>query len=103
MDYFVYKPWRFFSDTNGDGAITITDVWNWLVWLFFLPGDCFLYFIMAVFPDLAQFFELSSNSYHGFISGIFSFIVWVVIIFNLWVIKISFVEWLDKLDEVNEK
>jgi large-conductance mechanosensitive channel len=89
MGHFRYKPWRFFYDTNGDGFITISDVINWLIWLFFLPGDSFLYFIMTVFPRSARCFEISYNNYHGFISGLVSFIVWAFIIFILLAIKVT--------------
>ena len=66
-------------DTNGDGVITISDVINWLIWLFFLPGDSFLYFIMTAHPEVARFFEISIDNFHGFLSGIFSLIGWVLV------------------------
>ena len=75
----ITKPWHFVSDTNEDSIITISDVLNWISWLFFLPGDSFLFYVNKEFPNIARFFEISNDSFHGFISGFLSFFAWCAI------------------------
>ena len=83
----ITKPWHFVSDTNEDSIITIRDVLNWVSWLFFLPGDSFLYWINTEFPNIARFFEISNDSFHGIISGFLSFFAWCAIFGILAVIE----------------
>ena len=83
----ITKPWLFVSDTNGDSIITISDVVNWIIWLFFLPGDTFLYCIITIFPNIARFFEVSNDNFHGFLSGFLSFFAWCCIFSILAVIE----------------
>lgn len=78
MDYDL-RLWSFFADMNGDGAITISDVWLWIKWLYFYPGDGLHYALMHGLPKLAEFFEVSSASYGGGFSGVVSFFAWLCI------------------------
>jgi hypothetical protein len=40
-----YDPrlWTFVADRDFNGKITISDVWLWFKWLYFYPGDLFIY------------------------------------------------------------
>jgi hypothetical protein len=79
MDYDL-RLWSFFADMNGDGAVTISDVWLWFKWLYFYPGDGLLYAVMSGAPKIAYFFELSSVSYGGGFSGVVSFFAWLIVL-----------------------
>lgn len=68
--------WYFAADANGDGAVTISDVWEWVLYVFFAPGDLLLLWIMGA-PDLARFLELDASSLQGWGSGFISACVWV--------------------------
>lgn len=83
----VKKPWDFSIDPNNDGTFTISDFGHWFSQLYFLPGDCFLYFILNTFPALARFLEITQYDYHGWLSGILSFIIWVVLVCNIFAIS----------------
>jgi hypothetical protein len=63
MKSILERGWYPFSDTNGDGIITISDVVNWL---FFLSGDGFLYGVKTWLPGVAQVFELSNSTTEKF-------------------------------------
>ena len=67
--------WRFAKDMNCDGLFTISDVFLWIEWLFFLPGDGLLWWLMQN-EGLATFFELTPAAYSGWTSGVFSVIAW---------------------------
>jgi len=79
MDYDL-RLWTFVADMNSDGAVTISDVWLWFKWLYFYPGDGMLYVAMKSTPALAQFFEMSSMSYGGGLSGTVSFFTWLTVL-----------------------
>lgn len=79
MSSIIEKPWQFVYDTNGDGFITISDVIDWLIWLFFLPGDSFLYFLIKQYTSISRFFEIDVDNFHGILSGILSFVMWFII------------------------
>lgn len=74
------RIWSFVADMNGDGAVTISDVWLWFKWLYFYPGDGFLFATEKWAPKLAQFFELSVATYSGGFSGVMSFFVWLFVL-----------------------
>jgi len=59
---------------NLDGSITISDVWLWIKWLYFYPGDGLVYFLFHKAPSIASFFEMTPSSYGGVFSGMVSFI-----------------------------
>jgi hypothetical protein len=86
----MYDPrqWAFVADMNFSGSITISDVWLWFKWLYFYPGDGFVYFLFNKIPDVGHFFEITYSSYGGVLSGIVSFCVWITATFILWVILI---------------
>ena len=80
MRDYMYRQWSFVTDMNYDGIVTISDVWLWIKWLYYYPGDLFLYFLMQDFPRLAVFVEVAPESYSGSFSGIFSVFFWTVVI-----------------------
>ena len=67
--------WFLAKDMNCDGQFTISDVFLWGEWFFFLPGDGLLWVIMQD-ERLATFFELTPAAYSGWTSGVFSVIGW---------------------------
>ena len=75
---FDYIPWRFVLDANTDGRVTISDLTSLLAQFYFLPGDSLAYSIMHHALGLAEFLELSSNTYRGLASGIVSFFGWLI-------------------------
>lgn len=77
----MYNPrqWLFVADMNFSGAITIKDVWLWVKWLYFYPGDVFIYFLLNKVPGVGHFFEMTYSSYGGVLSGILSFFIWIII------------------------
>jgi uncharacterized iron-regulated membrane protein len=72
------RQWSFIADMNFDGAVTISDAWLWLKWLFFYPGDLLFYVLMTSVSPVARFLELSQSSYGGWSSGIISAITWLI-------------------------
>jgi hypothetical protein len=65
---------------TGDGVITISDVWLWVKWLYFLPGDAA---IASVGPTpVGQFLEASPQSFGSVWSGTLSFVIWPMLL--LW-------------------
>ncbi len=64
---------------NDDGVVTISDVWLWLHWLYFYPGD----FVLASFEatPIGTFFEVTPSSFGGWASGVISAIVWIFVFF----------------------
>jgi len=77
MEYGL-RLWSFAADMNGDGGVTISDVSLWFQWLFFYPGDAFFYNVMLYLPKVTQFFELTVSSYGGWVSGVISYILWII-------------------------
>ena len=72
------RQWSFMADMNYSGSITISDVWLWIKWLYFYPGDGFIYFLVNQAPDVGHFLEITYSSYGGVLSGIVSFVVWII-------------------------
>ena len=70
------RQWTFVADMNANGSVTISDVWLWVKWLYFYPGDGLVYFFVNEVPKIGQFFEITYNSYNGVFSGIISFLFW---------------------------
>ena len=73
-------------DMNYDGLFTISDVnmsfwlgWEWLVWLFFLPGNTMIWTLLKYVPILGVFLELKTDFYNGWITGIVSGFTWLII------------------------
>ncbi|MFM9847698.1 MAG: hypothetical protein ACKVP3_11125 [Hyphomicrobiaceae bacterium] len=76
---YASQRFRFATDMNGDGLFTISDVWLWLKWLFFAPGDGVLLFLMAFMPDISDFLEVDQGSMYGWLSGFLSAVLWIVV------------------------
>jgi hypothetical protein len=74
----ISERWNLVSDMTRDGMFTISDVWQWLGYLFHAPADAGYYLIMRRAPDLAQFLEISVASYGNWPSGVLSTLVWVI-------------------------
>ena len=76
----MYDPrqWSFVTDMNYSGSVTISDVWLWFKWLYFYPGDGLVYFLVNGAPKIGQFLEITYSSYGGVLSGVVSFIVWII-------------------------
>jgi hypothetical protein len=65
------------GDMNLDGVVTISDVWLWLQWLYFLPGD--LAALVLLDSPVGDFFEITLSSLQGIGSGVLSFMFWFVV------------------------
>lgn len=72
---FMSARWEPMIDMNRDGFFTITDLFYWCFWLFYLPGDVVLS-VLLQFRVPTQFFELFSESYGGLGSLIMSSMYW---------------------------
>lgn len=71
--------WFIASDMNCDASLTISDVKLWLGWLFFLPGDG-LHYALLGWQGAAIFLELTPEIYGGWVSGILSAVLWLVML-----------------------
>lgn len=67
MEAMKYR-WYLTSDPNADGLFTISDVWLWIKWFYFAPGDILIY--VATQVGLGTFFELGPHSYGNWFSAI---------------------------------
>ena len=74
-------------DMTGDGAVTISDVWEWVTWVINTPGDALIWLI-AKAPDWAAFFEnwaaffeitITPDSYGNWFSGVVSAVFWLIL------------------------
>ena len=54
---------QFTLDANGDGQFTFTDIFERLWALLFLPGDLFVYVLLAYAAPLARWLELGPGDY----------------------------------------
>lgn len=72
-----FNRWDFAWDMNRDGAVTISDVWLWTQWIFFLPGDGLITLMVHATPSIANFFEVSYSSFGGAGSGVISGVIWL--------------------------
>jgi hypothetical protein len=68
---------------NGDGMVTISDVWLWLKWIFFAPGDFLLLVLMKYGTSVALFLEITPANISGVLSGVISAFVWFVMIIGV--------------------
>ncbi len=75
-----YRQWSFVTDMNYSGSVTISDIWLWFKWIYFYPGDGVIYFLVNKASSIGNFLEISYADYGGVLSGIISFIVWIVIL-----------------------
>lgn len=72
---FESPRWQPLMDMNRDGLFTITDLFYWCFWLFYLPGDVVLS-VLLQFDGPSRFFELYSESYGGLGSLVMSSLYW---------------------------
>ncbi len=72
--------WIFVADMNRDGLVTVSDLWLWVKWAFYAPGDCILLGVMLQMPQVAKFLEVSTLMLYGWWSFAISLWVWYVII-----------------------
>jgi hypothetical protein len=73
---------NFDYDMNGDGVITISDIWSWIGWVYFAPGDLMLLGAMRDLTNFARFFEMTPQM----LSGVWSF--FISTLFWLWILRI---------------
>ncbi|HVY07990.1 MAG TPA: hypothetical protein VHB46_18585 [Burkholderiales bacterium] len=76
----VARQWEFVADMNHSGDITISDVWLWIKWIYFWPGDALIYVLLQKAPELAAFLELSTKQFGGPLSLFLSFALWVLFV-----------------------
>ena len=74
------RQWSFITDMNYSGSVTISDVWLWFKWLYYYPGDGFIYFLINQIPDVGHFLEITNSNYGGALSGTVSFIAWFLVL-----------------------
>ena len=75
------RLWYFSADMNADGAVTIADVWLWLQWLFFYPGDFIVNLAIHFgFFEVVDKLELTTHIYGGLLSGVLSALFWFFIL-----------------------
>ncbi len=65
-------------DMNADGQFTLSDVWLWVVHVYFVPGDAVLWMLLTYVPGLAIFLELGPGNYHGLFTALVSGGIWLV-------------------------
>lgn len=72
------RQWKFVADMTGNGTVTVSDVWLWIQWLYFWPGDGLIYLVIRYLPGAAAFLELSPGKFSGPLSLFLSFGLWIV-------------------------
>ena len=77
------ERWSLLLDMNRDGLFTISDIWSWVSYGFFAPGDGFIFLVLNSFPDVGTFLEYSVADYGGISSGIISSVVWLSIFIGI--------------------
>lgn len=99
-------PW----DMDGNGLFTISDVsawgdlmWQWVAWLFFVPGDLLFAFVLLYVKPFATFFEITLEIFGGWESGFLSAVFWLfsLLMFGGFLILIAdeiadFTQWIRK-------
>ncbi len=82
------ERWHIQMDMTGDGAVTISDVWEWVTWVINTPGDGLIWLIAkapdwaAIFEIWAAFFEITitPDSYGNWFSSVVSAVFWLSLI-----------------------
>jgi hypothetical protein len=72
------RRWAFVADMTGNGTVTVSDLWLWIQWLYFWPGDALIYGVMKYAPDVARFLEFTPTKFGGPLSLFLSFGLWIV-------------------------
>ena len=75
----LHRPRRSCSASRR-ASRTVSDIWPLIEWVFFLPGDLLVLTLMAGGPEVATFLELTTESLGGSISGVVSFMAWLVVL-----------------------
>jgi len=73
------RQWSFVADMTGNGTVTVSDLWLWIEWLYFWPGDGLIYLVMRYLPGAAGFLELTPARFGGPLSLFISFGLWIVV------------------------
>jgi hypothetical protein len=70
--------WQIAWDMNGDGAVTVSDAWIWLKWIFCAPGDFLLLLFMMYGTAVALLLQIRpGSSLCSFLSVLISVTVWL--------------------------
>ncbi len=72
----------FFWDMNADGLVTISDVFQWFDFLFYLPAKIAM-FMVSDMPPVATFFEINCLTGEGWGGAVFSLLAWAYTIEKL--------------------
>jgi len=68
------------GDFNFDGKFSITDLWVGFTWIFFYLGDWIHFHMLYTFPfGFSQFLELDVTFYSGWLSGITSLYIYLIV------------------------
>lgn len=87
------NPATSFGDRNGDGIVTISDIWRLLGDVVSLPGDAVIAMLLndrqsGAASGLANFLELSCGSLSGSWSTTLSAVLWAMVILG-WLISLA--------------
>ena len=72
------RQWNWLTDITGDGKVTISDVWGWIGWLYYWPGDFLIKYLVRT--DLGIFFEFTYADYGRTFSFFISGFAWLWIL-----------------------
>jgi len=102
----MYRQWELVSDMNGDGFITISDVWAWVGWVFYYPGDIAIYSMNSIregallLNNYARFFETTPPQYGGWVSFFISLAAWGFLsLMVLGMMGLLLIAWVKKLSD----
>ena len=87
------RVWAWVPDMNGDGRVSVRDVWPWAKWLFLYPGDFAIYVLLERVPVAARFLELGPASYGGALAVALSIVAWTLPLALLLRWKAGFDDW----------
>lgn len=81
----AFREWVFSAawDMNRDGAVSVSDIWLWIQYGFYLPGNMCLG-VVAYIPGLETFFEITPASICGTAAGVISAVFWLFLIGGIW-------------------
>ena len=61
-------------------SLTVSGIRESAFHVYFLPGDTFIYLVTHYLPTIAAFVNMGPGSYHGFSSGVISFLAWAFVV-----------------------
>ncbi len=85
IDAAWHERWHVALDMNRDGTVTISDIWAWVPWLYYAPGDLVLLSTITYLPEAAKFLELDTTMLSGRLSGSLSaifYLLWLVGVYS---------------------